>query len=71
MHGIGARENEMSKERLSELHRGIEAQLRWALAYEGDGELLDLLRSESERLSGQVAPKGQGGTAEVPSMRAS
>ena len=60
----------MSKERLSELHRGIEAQLRWALAYEGDGELLDLLRSESERLSGQVAP-GQGGTAEVPSMRAS
>jgi hypothetical protein len=45
----------MSKERLSDLHSGVEAQLRWALAYEGDGELLELLRSESRRLSAQLA----------------
>jgi hypothetical protein len=44
----------MSKGQLSRLRGSIEAQLRWAVAYGGDRELLDLLRSESERLSAQL-----------------
>jgi hypothetical protein len=48
----------MSKGQLSRLRGSIEAQLRWAVAYGGDRELLDLLRSERERLSAQLMPSG-------------
>ena len=41
----------MNTERLLHLRRSIEAQLCWALQHNGDEELVDILRSESERLS--------------------
>jgi hypothetical protein len=38
--------------------RSIEGQLRWALQHNGDEELVDILRSESERLSENIdAPR--------------
>jgi hypothetical protein len=41
----------MDRDQLLQLRSGIEAQLSWALQHEGDEELLDILRSESARLS--------------------
>jgi hypothetical protein len=56
-HAIQRWENEMNTEQLLHLRRSIEAQLCWALRHNGDEELVDILRSESERLS---APRPSG-----------
>jgi hypothetical protein len=37
-------------QQLELLRHGVEAQLRWALVYCGDQELIDLLRDHSDRL---------------------
>jgi hypothetical protein len=41
----------MNKDQLLQLRSSIEAQLSWALQHNGDEELVDILRSESARLS--------------------
>jgi hypothetical protein len=41
----------MNEQQFLQLRRGVEAQLRWALRHNGDEELLDILCSESQRLS--------------------
>jgi hypothetical protein len=49
----GARKRErqtVTVQRLELLRHGVEAQLRWALVYGGDQELIDLLRDQSDRL---------------------
>jgi hypothetical protein len=49
----GTRECErqpVTMRQLELLRHGVEAQLRWALVYGGDRELIDLLRDQSDRL---------------------
>jgi hypothetical protein len=46
----------MNKEKLLQLQRRVEAQFGWVLRHNGDEELVDLLRSERERLSGIINP---------------
>ncbi len=41
----------MTRKQLEQLRESVEEQLRWALLHDGDQELLDLLRIESDRLS--------------------
>jgi hypothetical protein len=53
--------NEMNEDQLLQLRSSIEGQLRWALQHNGDEELVDILRSESERLSEIIdAPRCRG-----------
>jgi len=52
----------MNKEQLLKVRKDVERQLRWALQHNGDEELLDLLHSESERLS-KIAERAIGGRA--------
>jgi hypothetical protein len=40
----------MTRKELEQLREGVEEQLRWALLHDGDQELLELLRLESDRL---------------------
>jgi hypothetical protein len=40
----------MTRKQLEQQREVVEAQMRWALLYGGDQELLDLLRFESDRL---------------------
>jgi hypothetical protein len=40
----------MDRRHLEQTRRSVEEQLRWALLHDGDQELLDLLRIESNRL---------------------
>jgi hypothetical protein len=52
----------MEREKLFQLRQSVEAQLSWVLRHNGDEELLDLLRVESEQLSmrlGQNLPHGR------------
>jgi hypothetical protein len=54
----GTRECEgepVTLQQLEMLRHGVEAQLRWALVYGGDQELIDLLRDQSDRLSGMMS----------------
>jgi hypothetical protein len=44
----------MNKEQLLRLRRSVDAQLCWATLHDGDEELLDVLRSESERLAAMI-----------------
>jgi hypothetical protein len=44
----------MTRQQLEQLREGVEAQMRWAVLHGGDQELLDLLRVESDRLSGMI-----------------
>jgi hypothetical protein len=41
----------MNRRELEQTRDRVEEQLRWAQVHDGDQELLDLLRIESERLS--------------------
>jgi hypothetical protein len=43
------------REELERHREGVEAQLRWAMLHDGDQELLELLRFESDRLSLRIA----------------
>jgi hypothetical protein len=45
----------MNRKQLEQQQKFVEAQMRWALLYGGDEELLDLLRIESDRLSVTMA----------------
>jgi hypothetical protein len=58
------RESPMTRKELEQLREGVEAQLRWALLHDGDQELLELLRVESDRLTAMMgqcpdSPLGQ------------
>jgi len=44
----------MNKEELLRLRKSVEAQLRWALRHNGDEELVNILHSESERISAMI-----------------
>ncbi len=44
----------MNEEELLRLRKSVERQLNWAARHNGDEELLDLLRSESQRLSAMI-----------------
>jgi hypothetical protein len=43
------------REELERHREGVEAQLRWAMLYDGDQELLELLRFESDCVSLRIA----------------
>jgi hypothetical protein len=45
----------MIRKQLERQREGVEAQMRWALLHDGDQELLDVLRVESERLLAMMA----------------
>jgi hypothetical protein len=47
-------EDRLTRELLERQRRGVETQLRWAMLHDGDRELLDLLRHESDRLSARI-----------------
>jgi hypothetical protein len=42
----------MTREQLEQKLDGLEAQMQWAALHHGDRELMDVLRDESDRLSG-------------------
>jgi len=46
--------SKMTREQLEHQRESVEAQLRWAILHDGDEELLDLLRFESDRLSSRL-----------------
>jgi hypothetical protein len=45
----------MNRRQLEQKRECVEEQLRWALLHDGDQELLDLLRIESDRLLVNIA----------------
>lgn len=50
----------MTRMQLEQQRAGIEAQMRWAFLHDGDEELVDLLRSEIERISAKIADQTGG-----------
>jgi hypothetical protein len=44
----------MTRQQLEQKRGGLEAQMRWAALHHGDQELMDVLRDESDRLSGMM-----------------
>jgi hypothetical protein len=42
--------NQMTRKQLEQQRERVETQMRWAAVHDGDQELLDLLRLESDRL---------------------
>jgi hypothetical protein len=53
--GVRRRENRRMREELERHRESVEAQLRWAMLDDGDQELLELLRFESDRLSLRIS----------------
>jgi hypothetical protein len=47
-------ENTMTSKQLVQQREAVKAQIRWATLHEGDEELLNLLRIESDRLSMKI-----------------
>jgi hypothetical protein len=45
----------MTRKQLEQQSERVETQMRWAVVHDGDQELLDLLRFESDRLFAMVA----------------
>jgi hypothetical protein len=44
----------MTREQLEQKLDGLKAQVHWAALHHGDQELVDVLRDESDRLSGMI-----------------
>ena len=50
----------MTRNQLEQHRAGIEAQMRRAILHDGDEELVDLLRSEIERISAEIVDQTGG-----------
>jgi hypothetical protein len=55
----------MTRTLLEQQREGVEAQMHWAILHDGDQELLDLLRVESDRL-GLMTGQGPSGESTTP-----
>jgi hypothetical protein len=53
-HGRQRLENTMASKQLEKQREAVKAQIRWATLHDGDEELLNLLRIESDRLAMKI-----------------